>query len=363
MLITGLIVFSSLIFLLFLRAIQGYVFGFNDILRCFQLKLISAGFMRGGNMAKVSIIIPVYNVEKYLERCLKSVASQTFKDIEIICVNDGSTDKSPSILEKFAQQDSRIQIISQENQGLSMARNNGLEKAKGEWTMFVDSDDALHPQAVEICLHFADQNLADLVCFQYEKSSGGPYQIKEFKRGIVQSKFSNNPLEFAFQKGDFRISLAAWNKFYKTSTIRNIPFIKGIYYEDGPHTYALLAKHVRTVVIDAKLYFYTQNMSSISNKKSSIKQLQDYKTLMFYINDVYLKSSYEKDIDLIRKNLFPKYLRNQYRCCQNAEYEIKDKMFRFFAEVLRDYKANKMISFLGCGPLYWLRYFCIMKKY
>ena len=118
----------------------------------------------------------------------------------------------------------------------------------------------------EICLHFADQNLADLVCFQYEKSSGGPYQIKEFKRGVVQSKFSNNPLEFAFQKGDFRISLAAWNKFYKTSTIRNIPFIKGIYYEDGPHTYALLAKHVKTVVIDAKLYFYTQNMSSISNR-------------------------------------------------------------------------------------------------
>ncbi len=314
-------------------------------------------------MPKVSVVLPVYNVEKYLERCLKSLVSQTFKDIEIICVNDGSTDRSSSILQEFAAKDNRIQIINQENQGLSMARNNGLEKAKGEWTMFIDSDDALHPQAVEICLHFAGQNLADLVCFQYEKSSGGPYQIKEFKRSVIQSKFSNNPLEFAFQKGDFRISFAVWNKFYKTSTIRNIPFIKGIYYEDGPYTFALLARHLRTVVLDAKLYFYTKNMSSISNKKPSIKQLQDYKTVMFYINDVYLRSSWSEDIHLIRRNLFPKYLRHQYMCCKNAEYEIQDKMYRFFAEVLRDYKANKMISFLGCGPLYWIRYLWIMKKY
>ena len=92
-------------------------------------------------MPKVSVIIPVYNVEKYLKQCLDSVVNQTLKDIEIICVNDGSTDNSLEILEEYAQKDNRIIIISQENQGQSVARNIALEKATGEYVGFVDSDD------------------------------------------------------------------------------------------------------------------------------------------------------------------------------------------------------------------------------
>lgn len=314
-------------------------------------------------MAKVSIIVPIYNVERYLERCLESILAQTFKDIEIICVNDGSTDNSGAILAKIAETDARIKVITQNNQGLSMARNNGMDAAVGEWTMFVDSDDALHPQAVEICLQFAEHHGVDLVCFQFEKSTGGSYSVKELKRGIIEFKFSDNPLELALSKGRFRIPFSACIKFYKTSTIRHIPFIKDIYYEDGPHTYALLAKHIRTIVLDAKLYYYTQNMGSISHKHSSIKQLEDYRTLMFYINDIYLKSTYPDDIKKIRLHLFPKYLRHQCTCCEKASYEIKEQMFRFFAELLRDYKAKKMISFLGCGPFYYLKYLAIMKKY
>jgi glycosyltransferase involved in cell wall biosynthesis len=99
---------------------------------------------------KVSIIIPVYNTEAYLERALTSVLSQTYRDFEAICVNDGSTDNSLAILESYAQKDSRIKIISQDNQGLSMARNNGLKEAQGEYVYFFDSDDALHPQMLEI---------------------------------------------------------------------------------------------------------------------------------------------------------------------------------------------------------------------
>ncbi len=314
-------------------------------------------------MAKVSIIVPVYNVERYLERCLKSILEQTFKDIEIICVNDGSTDGSAAILQKTAEADSRLKVITQNNQGLSMARNNGLDAATAEWTMFVDSDDALHPQAVEICLQFAQHQAVDLICFQFEKSSGGPYSVKELKRSVIESKFSDNPLDLALSKGRFRIPFSACTKFYKTSVIRNVPFIKGIYYEDGPHTYALLAKHLRTIVLDAKLYYYTQNMGSISHISSNIKQLQDYKTLMFYINDIYVKSPYPDDIKKIRQHLFPKFLRHQCTCCEKASYEIKDKMFRFFAELLRDYKAKKMISFWGCGPINYFKYLSIMKKY
>ena len=102
-------------------------------------------------MPKISVIIPVYNVEKYLAECLTSVVNQTFKDIEIICVNDGSTDNSPKILKEFAQKDSRIKIINQENQGLSAARNTGLDVATGEYVSFIDSDFTCSRYQVNSC--------------------------------------------------------------------------------------------------------------------------------------------------------------------------------------------------------------------
>ena len=101
-------------------------------------------------MPLISVIIPVYNVEQHLRRCLESVASQTLKDIEIICINDGSTDGCGKILNEFAQKDSRFQIISQENMGLSVARNVGLERAKSEHISYVDSDDFIHEKFLAI---------------------------------------------------------------------------------------------------------------------------------------------------------------------------------------------------------------------
>ena len=100
-------------------------------------------------MVKISVIIPVYNVENYLEESLDSIINQTFTDLEIICVNDGSTDNSPSILNNYANKDSRINIINQENKGLSAARNSGLDVATGDYIYFFDSDDILELTALE----------------------------------------------------------------------------------------------------------------------------------------------------------------------------------------------------------------------
>ncbi len=116
-------------------------------------------------MAKVSVIIPVYNTEKYLKECLDSVINQTFNDIEIICINDGSTDGSLNILTEYATIDSRIIVITQENKGVSEARNNGMEKAGGEYIMFLDSDDYLYKQACEIAYNSATSNNADVGIF------------------------------------------------------------------------------------------------------------------------------------------------------------------------------------------------------
>ena len=115
-------------------------------------------------MAKISVVVPVYNVEAYLERCLDSLINQTLSDIEIICVNDGSTDSSPEKLEEFAKKDSRIKIINQENGGLSAARNTGIEAATGEYIGFVDSDDYVDLDFYEKLYNAATSHNADISC-------------------------------------------------------------------------------------------------------------------------------------------------------------------------------------------------------
>lgn len=116
-------------------------------------------------MPKVSVIIPVYNTEPYLYECLNSIINQTLKDIEIICVNDGSTDSSLNILEKYAEYDSRIVIFSQENKGQSVARNVGLSAASGEYVYFMDSDDVLSLNAMETLFNHATKDKTDIIYF------------------------------------------------------------------------------------------------------------------------------------------------------------------------------------------------------
>ncbi|MBQ8784417.1 MAG: glycosyltransferase family 2 protein [Alphaproteobacteria bacterium] len=114
----------------------------------------------------VTVVIPVYNVEKYLEQCLDSVINQTYKDIEIICINDGSTDNSITILEKYALSDNRIKIISQTNQGISAARNAGIKVATGKYITFLDSDDFLSRDAIEKMVTAIENNYVDFVVCQ-----------------------------------------------------------------------------------------------------------------------------------------------------------------------------------------------------
>ena len=119
-------------------------------------------------MPKISVIIPVYNTENYLKECLNSVINQTFKDIEIICVNDGSTDNSLSILEEYARTDSRIKIINQKNQGVSSSRNNGIKSARGEYIMFLDSDDLYKPDLCEKVVEKIDSQSPDIVMWGHD---------------------------------------------------------------------------------------------------------------------------------------------------------------------------------------------------
>lgn len=215
-------------------------------------------------MPKISVIIPVYNVEKYLAECLTSVVNQTFKDIEIICVNDGSTDNSPKILKEFAQKDSRIRIINQENQGLSAARNTGLDVATGEYVSFIDSDDFVRTDL------YADiQKLlpAELICFNAKI-----FPISEKYRTLqnyTQCQFDGEqPME---EKLILKTNVHVWNKVFRTSIIKenNIRFPKGLYFEDFPFVCEYMLSINSVKFFGGKgYYFYRQQPNSLMNNCS-----------------------------------------------------------------------------------------------
>lgn len=215
-------------------------------------------------MPKISVIIPVYNVEKYLTECLTSVVNQTFKDIEIICVNDGSTDNSPIILEEFAQKDSRIKIINQENQGLSAARNTGLDVATGEYVSFIDSDDYI---STDLYADMQKYLPAELICFNAKI-----FPMSEKYRTLqnyIQCKFDGEqPIE---EKLILKTNVHVWNKVFRTSIIKenNIRFPKGLYFEDFPFVCEYMLSINSVKFFGGKdYYFYRQQPNSLMNNCS-----------------------------------------------------------------------------------------------
>lgn len=184
-------------------------------------------------MAKFSIIIPVYNVEKYLRECLDSVINQTFKDIEIICVNDGSPDNSLSILKEYADKDKRIKIIDQENTGLSRARNSGLDILSGKYCYFLDSDDYIEPDLFEHANKIFENFDIDYFCFGSEVFVDGEcvQSIEDLNNDIKIKR--NGLFELDFPIG-LNTNIHVWNKIFKTSMIKehNIRFIDKLIYED-----------------------------------------------------------------------------------------------------------------------------------
>ncbi len=225
-----------------------------------------------------TVIVPTYNVEEYLEECLNSILAQTFRDFELLAVNDGSTDESLRILETYANQDSRIRIIQQQNKGLSAARNTGLTEATGKYCLFVDSDDIIHPQLLEICHYFLTQYDADLVAFGHRhiEPHTGLKPIK-YTPGAISHHFSHNPLPLLYQRHRYRISLMVPLSCCRTELSRRTPFEQGLLYEDYPRTTTLL-KEVRSCVsVRIPLYGYTVRPGSIMHSILSTTSIAHYR--------------------------------------------------------------------------------------
>ncbi len=213
----------------------------------------------------ISVIIPVYNVEKYLSDCLDSVLKQSYRNLEILLVDDGSTDRSGSICEEYTGKDKRIRVIHQENAGVSMARNTGITACRGDYVGFVDSDDLIHERMFERLLDELEKNQADLsVCDLLRfKDESELLQKREDENAIIYSK--EQYLKKFFKIGSQTIEYYPWNKLYKRSLLRDDQYPKGV--RDGEDIFATLKAILRAEKIaafDEKLYFYRENPNSVT---------------------------------------------------------------------------------------------------
>jgi len=226
----------------------------------------------------VSIIVPIYKVEPYLRRCLDSIVNQTYTNLEIILVDDGSPDGCPQICDEYAAKDKRIIVIHKENGGLSDARNAGLDICKGEYISFVDSDDWISEKYTESLLDIARKERADIIVGKFKKifdekmyierdPTNCRYSIEVLNnRQSVEKLFGNDSIYFGIACG----------KLYSRTLLKNIRFPTGFLHEDDYILYKILYSSKKTIFIDFPLYFYFQRKNSImgSAKPCSIRALR-----------------------------------------------------------------------------------------
>lgn len=224
---------------------------------------------------RFSVIIPVYNVETYLRECLDSVFNQTFEDWEAVCVNDGSTDNSSAILEEYASKDNRFYIINRPNGGLSAARNTGLKAVKGEYVLFLDSDDWLEPNALEIVSESMTDE--DMLCFSGRRYCESEGQFRDADRLLERTYASGMDYynENALLSRDFAfvcVVLRAYRREFLLS--HELWFKEGIFHEDNLFTPLVCYYAKRVKVINACLYDYRVRANSITTT-GNFKRLHD----------------------------------------------------------------------------------------
>ena len=313
-------------------------------------------------MAEISIIIPVYNVENYLPTCLDSVLAQTFQDWEAICINDGSSDKCSEILTYYSSKDNRIKMITQKNQGLSMARNNGMKHATGSYIYFLDSDDFIHPQLLEICYKLAKKENAEMVSFSFHHyNEGEPVSTANYNIEQIKYILTTSPLHYQRRHHNQRVYYNVWSKLFKKSFIDDIFFIKNITYEDYPYIYAILGKHPRSVLLNTPFYYYRINPNSISNSNFCVKNIKDYHTGLNFIIKMY-EHACLIDLFLIKIYLFPNILKHQWNRILKSPKEAQTELYKAFAEELRDLHQKGWLKFWGHKLSRYWKYKKLIKK-
>lgn len=235
-------------------------------------------------MPLISVIVPVYNGEAFIEKCFNSILNQTYENLEIIIINDGSKDKSPEICDEFAELDERIIVVHQSNVGLSSVRNKGLDMASGDLIGFVDSDDSIHPKMYEILLKHLNDNGADIAMCGITKvyNANISEHIKGSDKKITNQQIHSFRQEEAFQNLFNEKNLAMvvpWNKLYKREIFKHVRYPDGKVHDDEFVIHHIIQATNKIVFTDAILYYYYHNEASFTNEKYNLKRLDAIEAL------------------------------------------------------------------------------------
>ena len=299
----------------------------------------------------ISVIIPVYNVEKYLRCCLDSVVVQTYRDIEIILVDDGSLDGCSQICDEYAEKDARIKVIHQENGGLAHARNVGMANSCGEYVSFIDSDDYVSIDYIE-CLY------KGIVEFEADISIASFYPFKDdtclpFTEPVLYEEISKEEAikRYCSINADRSMPfISVCNKIYRKVLFEGIEFPKGRLYEDAFTTYKLIDRAKKIVFTTSKLYFYRINQQSIqgqSFKEKHLEMVEAFRSGLGYFR--------EQNAELSEKFIPPLLMREIY-CWWGTKINLKNKALS--QKMMDDYRRDcKKLRFGKQISLKWVLVF------
>ena len=303
----------------------------------------------------VSILIPAYNAAAYLPQCLDSILKQTYRDLQVVIVDDGSKDNTLEVCRECAEKDARIEVYNQENQGVAATRNHLLDKVKGDYVLFVDADDWIELDMVEYLVNLAQSHSADFVMCDRV--------INDTKPSREESKVFELKQEQAivdFLQHDYFVG-ALWNKLFKRDVTKEIRFNKEIWYgEDALFTWGVLQNTRKVVVSSKQLYHYRMNEDSISHQSFGEKKLTSRKAWAIIQNEV--ESNYPQHKDIVYATIATNELGLIQAAAQsdypyNEEVALMQKTIRRYHHLLTKLKKKDFKRWLYASiVMYWYAY-------
>lgn len=298
----------------------------------------------------ISVIVPIYNVEKYLVRCIESLLSQTYKDLELILVDDASPDQCGKICEEYAKKDPRIRVIHKKNGGLSDARNAGLDCATGDYIAFVDGDDYVYPNYLEELYNTIQKDNSDLVI--------GGFDVVDEAENILNTKVPDKNGKQVWTQDDFwniyyediqnSCTMVAWNKLYTKKIFEKERYFVGALHEDEYICHKIISQCNKISIVNKPLYYYVQRGDSITSKltiKNHVHLLKAYYSRMSYFKHTkqyqFLeKTLYSASLELVYMKEF-KGAECEYGMKLHDEYKRVRKIYKY---LIKKQKSKKLLK-------------------
>ena len=294
----------------------------------------------------ISVIVAAYNIADFIERGLDSICGQTYRNLEIIVVDDGSTDNTGALCDRFAAKDQRVQVIHKKNGGLAEARNVGAAKARGSYIAFVDGDDWIDPDMYEKMLSALKEQCADVAVCRYRLVYKSHTDDQSVDRAIVFE--GQEALQYYVQETEeYAIQNAAWNKLYKREIIANLVFPVGKWYEDIMYTTTVLSRAARCVYLDTACYNYIiDREGSIMNAQINSRTFTD-QIPTYYEKTKFLKELGRQDLADIHDYFFYKRLLLFYSQLEKTDIPERDKFLEQLSQIIQDNRDNYARAY-GC---------------